>query len=244
VATNGGNAVMGLSHSPRIVTDGLVLCLDAANSRSYPGTGTTWTDLKGENNGTLTNGLTFDGDNNGGIVFDGTNEYVSLNSNSLTAGDSPFTVCAWVKTSSSSRQLFFALDHQSHLDLNAYNTTGRTISFNKYNTFVMHAPVSTLTLDIPQFLCWTHSGGSVNETNSKMYINGGLLSGYSYTYGSAASYSINTSQSNSISKTSDSTTYSGANFITGNVYQTLAYNRALTADQVRQNYLATKGRYE
>ena len=47
---------MGLSHSPRIVTDGLVLCLDAANKRSYPGAGTTWTDLTAnKNNGTLTN---------------------------------------------------------------------------------------------------------------------------------------------------------------------------------------------
>ena len=44
---------MGLTHSPRIVTDGLVFCVDAANARSYPGTGTTLTDLKGSNNGTL-----------------------------------------------------------------------------------------------------------------------------------------------------------------------------------------------
>ena len=47
---------MGLSHSPRIVTDGLVLCLDAANKRSYPGAGTTWTDLSSSKaNGTLVN---------------------------------------------------------------------------------------------------------------------------------------------------------------------------------------------
>ena len=39
---------MGLGHSPRIVTDGLVLCLDAANKRSYGGSGTTWTDLEGQ----------------------------------------------------------------------------------------------------------------------------------------------------------------------------------------------------
>ena len=235
---------MSLSHSPKVVTDGLVLYLDAANKRSYPGTGATWSDLKGSNNGTLTNGLTFDGDNKGSIVFDGTNEYVSLNSNSLTDGDSPFTVCAWVKTSSSSRQFFFALDHLTHLDLNAYNTAGRTISIHKYNNFVMYAPLATLTLDIPQFVCWTHSGGLVNETNLKMYINERLLSGYNYSYGNAASHSINTSQPNSISKTSDNSTYSNANFITGNVYQTLAYNRALTGDEVRQNYLATRGRYK
>ena len=63
---------MSLNHSPAIVTDGLVLCLDAANIRSYPKTGTTWSDLAGTNNGALTNGPTFDAGNGGSIVFDGT----------------------------------------------------------------------------------------------------------------------------------------------------------------------------
>ena len=69
---------MGLAHSPRIVTDGLVLCVDAASKRSYPGTGTTWTDLKGGNNGTLTNGPTFSSANGGSVVFDGTNDYTNF----------------------------------------------------------------------------------------------------------------------------------------------------------------------
>jgi hypothetical protein len=55
-----------------IITDGLVLLLDAANSKSYPGTGTTWTDLsRSGNNGTLINGPTFNSGNGGSIVFDG-----------------------------------------------------------------------------------------------------------------------------------------------------------------------------
>ena len=69
---------MSLSRGPKIVTNGLVLYLDAANKKSYPGSGTTWTDLSGNNNtGTLTNGPTFDSNNGGSIVFDGTNDYVS-----------------------------------------------------------------------------------------------------------------------------------------------------------------------
>ena len=69
---------MGLGHSPRIVTDGLVLCLDAASKRSYPGTGTTWTDLKGGNNGTLTNmdGANFSSANGGSLSFDGASDYI------------------------------------------------------------------------------------------------------------------------------------------------------------------------
>ena len=63
---------MGLSHSPRIVTNGLVLCVDAANPRSYPGAGTAWTDLsKQGNNGTLTNSPTFSRNNGGRFSFDG-----------------------------------------------------------------------------------------------------------------------------------------------------------------------------
>jgi hypothetical protein len=49
---------MAISYNPRIVTDGLVLALDAGNPKSYPGSGTTWTDLSGNgNNGTLVNGV-------------------------------------------------------------------------------------------------------------------------------------------------------------------------------------------
>ena len=65
---------MGLSHSPRIVTDGLVFCVDAGDKMSYPGAGTTWTDLsKNRNNGTLVNGPTFDSANGGSISLDGSN---------------------------------------------------------------------------------------------------------------------------------------------------------------------------
>ena len=52
---------MAFRYSPKIVTDGLVLSVDAANKKSYPGSGTTWYDLSGNAiNGTLTNGPTFD----------------------------------------------------------------------------------------------------------------------------------------------------------------------------------------
>ena len=70
---------MSLFHSPSLVTSGLVLCLDAGNPKSYPGSGTTWTDLSGRgNHGTLVNGPTFNSANGGSIVFDGSNDYVEL----------------------------------------------------------------------------------------------------------------------------------------------------------------------
>ena len=69
---------MGLAHSPRIVTDSLVLCLDAANTKSYGGSGTTWTDLSGNGNDfTLVNGVGYDSGNNGSLSFDGSNDYAT-----------------------------------------------------------------------------------------------------------------------------------------------------------------------
>ena len=60
---------MGIGYGPRVITDGLVLALDAADVSSYPGSGTTWTDLSGNgNNGTLVNGVGYD---NGSLIFDG-----------------------------------------------------------------------------------------------------------------------------------------------------------------------------
>ena len=79
---------MGLRHSPKIVTDGLVLCLDAANVKSYPGSGDTWYDLSGNGyDGTLINGASYDSTDKC-IVFDSTNEevYATLSGVNTTSG--------------------------------------------------------------------------------------------------------------------------------------------------------------
>ena len=77
------------------MTNGLVLSLDAANPKSYPGSGTTWNDLAGSNNGTLTNGPTFSSANGGSIVFDGVNDYV-LCSNISSSINQNITISSWV----------------------------------------------------------------------------------------------------------------------------------------------------
>ena len=87
--------------APTIVTDGLVFAVDAANYQSYPGSGTTWSDLVNGNDGTLTNGPTFDSGNGGSIVFDGSDDYMSTTYSTPTSlqGDPNFTVCGWFKRS-------------------------------------------------------------------------------------------------------------------------------------------------
>jgi hypothetical protein len=90
---------MGFNYSPKIVSSGLILYLDAANTRSYPGSGTTWTDLSRSNsNGTLINGPSFNSANGGGIAFDGTNDGVTLPASSLwNIGASDFTIEFWFR---------------------------------------------------------------------------------------------------------------------------------------------------
>ena len=84
-----------------IVTNGLVLNLDATNPRSYPQpyNGTTWINLAGTNNGTLTNGPTYNSANGGSIIFDGTNDYVDCG-NPISLQINTGTICVWVKTAS------------------------------------------------------------------------------------------------------------------------------------------------
>lgn len=70
---------MSVKGGPKIITDGLLLYLDAANEKSYPGSGTIWNDLSGNgNNGDLINNVVYDTENNGILLFDGTNEYCQL----------------------------------------------------------------------------------------------------------------------------------------------------------------------
>ncbi|MEY3874702.1 MAG: hypothetical protein RL363_1423 [Bacteroidota bacterium] len=87
-----------------IITNGLVLNLDAGNPASYSGTGTTWTDLSGNgNNGTLVNGVAYNATNQGSLIFNGNgngggspNPYVSLpTSTAFNFGAGDFTVEMW-----------------------------------------------------------------------------------------------------------------------------------------------------
>ena len=106
---------MALAHSPRIVRDNIVQYLDAANTKSYPGSGTTWTDMSSRNrDGTLTNGPTFSTDNLGCFNFDGSNDYVNLNyvfTQASSANSYTVVVAAKLSSTSDSRRQIFACDN-------------------------------------------------------------------------------------------------------------------------------------
>ena len=87
---------MGLGHSPTIITDGLVFSLDAANSRSYSGSGLTAFGLIGGINGTLVNGVGFTTSNRGSFIFDGTNDQISTATINLSSTNKVSVSC-WAK---------------------------------------------------------------------------------------------------------------------------------------------------
>jgi hypothetical protein len=91
---------MAFNYSPKVVTDGLVLYLDAANPNSYVSGSTTWRDIsRGGSNGTLINGPTYSSANGGSIVFDGTNDYV--NCGDILNYSNNFSANCWVSVSTS-----------------------------------------------------------------------------------------------------------------------------------------------
>jgi hypothetical protein len=113
---------MALAHSPSIVTSGLVLCLDAANPKSYPGSGTTWTDLSGNgNNGTLVNGPTYSSVNGGSIVFDGSNDYISTAYSIGTVSQQ--SISCWISKTNLQYSLILASSASLYYGLEIYPTT-------------------------------------------------------------------------------------------------------------------------
>jgi hypothetical protein len=152
VSTYGGNGVMGVYAGPAeywynsnegrtsqstrmVVQDGLVLNLDAGASTSYPGSGTSWTDLSGNgNNGTLAGGVGYSGDNGGSLSFNGVNDYVSITTGQdFNFGVGDFTIECWVNFSTINTNAIFMskyLSWTSNLDfVMRFVASTRKISF-------------------------------------------------------------------------------------------------------------------
>jgi hypothetical protein len=231
---------MGVRYNPKIVTDGLVLALDAANIKSYPGSGTTWTDMSGlGNNGTLTNGPTFSSNNAGSIEFDGTNDYVVL----TRPVQDDFTLSCWFRTTQSftiyTSGAFHWWQGAGLVDCevgNVVNDFGLSLNAAKvsfgvggssdtsiqspltYNDNVWHYAVATR----------IRSSGAL-----VLYVDGTLVAS-----GTGGTNSLTTATQLRIGSLQTNT-----NFFLGNIAQASIYNRALSAAEVLQNYNALKGRF-
>jgi hypothetical protein len=222
---------------PNTVSDGLVLHLDAANTKSYANGSTTWNDLSGNgNNGTLINGPTFNSGNGGSVVFDGVNDYVTIqNSNSINMTDN-FTINMFVKST------VWVAENQEGLvskgPISNYSTylrgTSGTVSFYT-STTDFWAPGPNIGGDNKwHFLTFIYSYSILGQ--KQIYYNGQFYSQKS------VSVPIQTNTSNlDIGYSSNVGT---PRFFKGNFGMVGFYNKVLTPSEILQNYNATKSRFE
>jgi hypothetical protein len=217
-----------------IVTSGLVLYLDAGNLASYPGSGTTWIDLSGNgNNGTLVNGVGFDGGNGGSLSFDGVNDYVNCGTVNFSSGTS-VSVEVWVKPGSIQKQFADILDY-NHSGTGGFVIQQNSTSTNQYYFAYWNGssfdvtPTITLSTSSYNHLIFTKSGTSVlGYLNSQNTIN--------YTGSSVISLSGRTLHIGRF------VAAAGREF-NGNITSVKIYNRALTAEEIQQNFNALRGRF-
>ena len=216
---------MALQHHPRIVSNGLIMYIDAANTRRYSGSGNTALGLITGIDGTLVNGVGFTSANNGAFTFDGSNDYINFG-NSSSAQQSSGTLSAWAKASSPgggyrgiiAKQGAYGLFYTDSV-LVAYDwaadaprSTGINIADNTWKNVVL-----------------TYQSGVSNGT--RIYINGvsvltttiTILNQINNLFGGAEA---NASQ------------YAACSVSSFNMY-----NRVLTAQEILQNYNATKKRF-
>ena len=230
---------MGSSYNPAIVTDGLVLCLDAANKRSYPGTGTTWTDRVGVNDGTFVNmtSSNFSSDGGGSLTFDGTDERVT-SSSFPSFGNSPRAMEVWFKSSGASDRIPVSLSMAAVTPNVAFAMSFTIYGYAKvYGGFdgydEVDIPISKNLIDGN----WHHAiitWDGENPGTLLIYGDGDLVATRTRSVGEA----YNTSSGCIIG-----TWYAYDRFWSGNISTVRVYNRALSADEVRQNYEATAGRF-
>jgi hypothetical protein len=229
---------MGTKYNPTVVRDGLVYYIDAANTRSYSGSGLTVNGLVGIG-GTLVNGVGFTSSNNGSFIFDGTNDYVDCGN--FLDNPTNFTVVAWQKTSAITNvQMIVAklVNYSSGAGWAMFvrgdiPTQGLSILLQTDGSRWIIYYCSKLVNDNN----WHHVAVVItNKVATALFVDG-------------ISYSILNGGGGPITTISNSVNVRIARdeanefIFNGNISQVQLFDRALTAQEVKQNYNATKKRY-
>ena len=228
-----------------------MLHLDAGNTSSYPGTGTTWTDLSGNgNNGILTNGPIYSSNNGGGIVFDGVDDFVNCGTGSTLNLSTSGSLSVWASISNySGSSNYWAIAGKGAKD--GFDTNGYTIWFytgyvpigtgsgSVYGHIANRTPVEHLT-DGCYFGSDTVLGNTIHNyvltwdsTTVSTYLDGVLIQATPYSYGAGDTTSVPFKIG------------SGPNdrYMNGSVYQVAVYNRTITTTELIQNYKFLRDRF-
>jgi hypothetical protein len=228
---------MSIEAPIKTISNGLVLHLDAANNKSYPGSGTAWADLSGNgNNGTTSGTPTFSSANGGSIVFDGTDDYVTLTrpSTIVTGGSISIVIWAkWTSTGTTVSTIQCLLDNKHTANpMQGFYIQDRP-DLSKFLTFGVrpqaNSAISTFQVGDGR---WHHIVGTNDGTTSRLYIDGSLN-------GSFAESGLSTVQTNiSIGRSE-----LFGRYLNGNIGHVILYNRALTPIEILQNYDSTRSRF-
>jgi hypothetical protein len=235
---------MAFNYSPKIITNGLVLYLDAANPKSYLSGSTKWNDLtKTRAIGSLINGLTFDSGSLGSIVFDGVDDYANLGVNPSCYSPSGFTIDAWVK--------FLISPTQANPILSIYTGTGYEYVFGSSGNYLYgwvydqlnnayrgrRAPL-TPSSGTWQNLTMIYDGGII-PTSVRLYLNGIQFDNTNFSGGGTFASIKNSSTPMIIAQSNGG--LGGPS--KGNIANLKFYNRVLTVTEIQQNFNAMKSRF-
>jgi hypothetical protein len=230
---------MALHHSPLVVTNGLVLYLDAGNTKSYPGSGTTWGDLtQSGDNGTLTNGPTFTSANGGAIVFDGVDDYVQIASpfGDIDWSTRAWSFSAWMKLDTLGNRCLVNLNsaNSSHyIVTNVFYDNNQSYWYFIKNSTAVQTNFTQTTGNFPAneifYFTMTYNGNGLSDGNINFYKNSTLLT----TTGGGGAGLANQS----------GLQIGGNYWLDGNVYNFTMYDRVLSQTEITQNFNALRSRF-
>ena len=214
--------------NPSIVTSGLVLCYDAGNPRSYPGSGASWYDASNNGNaGSILNGPTYSSNNLGYLSFDGVNEYVDTGRTATQLGvyDADYTFEAWVyPTDLTSDRTMFGTDQTNvRQGMHLVFRSGAIYQGHYGSDF----SAGTATLNGWNNISYTY----VKSSSAASIYKIGVLQGT----GTISSFIGTTNIL--IARWASGYYFAGP----GSTYK--IYNRTLSAQEILQNYNALRGRY-
>ena len=220
---------MSLIHSPQIVTNGLILCVDGANKKSYPGSGAAWSDISGSgNDGTLVNSPTYNSSNYGYLVFNGTNNYVTIpdNANLRFNSTQAFTLSVWAKPAALPNGWWGIVtkSRDSSPWYGIWIDPSNRITWGS-STNNIFGPVITTQ--------WQNIVISKDSSARYMYLNGVLINTTAGAIDVSGTAALNIGNSSS----------AVGEYFNGSIQAVKLYNRSLTQAEITQNFNALRGRY-